>query len=63
MHILSQAVDSCKGAKTDCIRDYLYDLKDYPGIGGKTTFDANGDVVKDIALKTIKNKEFIKYEE
>lgn len=62
LHMLSQALDSCKGPNTDCIRDYLYSLKDYPGIGGRTSFDQNGDVAKDLFLKTVKNNQFIKYE-
>ncbi|MFC1598761.1 ABC transporter substrate-binding protein [Patescibacteria group bacterium] len=61
LHMLSQAIESCNGADTNCVRDYLYELKDYPGIGGKTSFDLNGDVAKDLFLKTVKDGKFIKY--
>ena len=62
--ILANAIESCGGAEdTDCIKNYLYNLKDYPGIGGKTTFDENGDVIKPIQFKIVKNGEFVPYEE
>jgi len=43
--------------KTDptSIKDYLYTVKDYPGASGVITFDKNGDVLKPMAIKTIKN--------
>lgn len=64
LKILANAIESCGGDEdTDCIKNYLYNLKDYPGIGGKTTFDENGDVTKPIQFKTIKNGEFVSYEE
>lgn len=63
INILALAVNSCQGDKnTECLRDYLYKLKDYPGIGGKTTFDSNGDVTKPITFETVKNGQFVKYE-
>ena len=62
--IIANAIEKCGGDKnTDCIRDYLYNVKDYPGIGGNTTFDENGDVVKPVMIKVVKNGEFIPYEE
>ena len=62
--IIANAIESCGGDKdTDCIRDYLYNVKDYPGIGGNTTFDENGDVIKPVIIKVVKDGEFITYEE
>ena len=62
--IIANAIKNCKGDQdTDCIRDYLYSVKDYPGIGGKTTFDENGDVVKPVMIKVVKNGQFVPYEE
>ncbi len=62
--IIANAIEYCNGDKdTDCIRDYLYSVKDYPGIGGKTTFDENGDVVKPVMIKVVKDGEFVPYEE
>jgi len=61
MKIIAQALKVC-GTKTSCIKDEIYKVKDYPGVGGLTTFDKNGDVVKPIIFKTIKNGEFIIYQ-
>jgi branched-chain amino acid transport system substrate-binding protein len=61
MKIITQALKVC-GTKTSCIKDEIYKIKDYPGVGGLTTFNENGDVVKPIIFKTIKNGEFIIYQ-
>jgi len=51
------------GDNPTCIKDYLYSVKDYPGVGGLTTFDSNGDVIKPVILKTIRDGQFVKLEE
>lgn len=52
LKILSNAVNHCKGGSdTNCIRDYIYSLKDYPGAGGTVSFDSNGDVIKEPQVK------------
>jgi len=62
--ILANAIEYCSGDKdTDCIRDFLYSVKDYQGIGGKTTFDKNGDVIKPVMIKVVKDGKFVPYEE
>jgi branched-chain amino acid transport system substrate-binding protein len=48
-----------QGAKTgDEIRRKLETVKDFPGAAGRTTFDANGDVIRDFVLKTVRNGRF-----
>jgi len=37
------------------VRDALLNIQDYPGVTGKTTFDENGDVVKDMVNLVIKD--------
>jgi len=60
LKIIYAAISACGGdTKTECIRDYMYNLKDYPGAGGKTTFDKNGDVIKNVQIKVIKGGKFI----
>ncbi|MCC6290571.1 ABC transporter substrate-binding protein [Candidatus Nomurabacteria bacterium] len=54
------AIKSCGEVKTDCVRDYLYSVKNYDGVGGLTTFDKNGDVIKPIQLKVVKNGQFVR---
>ena len=46
------------------IKDKLYSVsKDYRGVSGNTVFDVNGDVTKEVLFKTIKNGQFVRYEE
>ena len=63
MRIIAEAIKTCKSDNSECIKDYLYKVKDYPGVGGLTSFDQNGDVVKPVIIKTVKNGQFVKYEE
>jgi len=51
------------GYNPDSIKDGLYKLKDYPGVSGVTTFDQNGDVVKSVMFKTVKNNQFVPVKE
>jgi len=55
--ILVLAIDK-GGEKSEKIKASLYSIKDYPGVTGITSFDKNGDVIKPIGIKTIKNGEF-----
>jgi branched-chain amino acid transport system substrate-binding protein len=62
--IIADAIESCQDySNTACIRDYLYNIRDYPGIGGTTTFDSNGDVIKPVMIKVVKEGEFVRYEQ
>ena len=61
--ILNQIIFNKKcGIDTICIKDGLYKVKNYPGAAGLTSFDANGDAIKIIAIKIIKNGQFVPYE-
>jgi len=46
------------GYSSNAIKMGLYATKDYPGVSGITTFDANGDVVKPLVLMTVVNGMF-----
>lgn len=49
-----------EGARTGAqIRNLLYKTRDYPGVSGRTTFDQNGDVMKSVAIKAVKDGRFI----
>lgn len=48
-----------KGAKNgNQIKEGLYSIKDYPGVGGTTTFDFNGEVNKPIGLVQVEAGKF-----
>lgn len=50
------------GTQTDRVRDCLYQTKDYIGAGGILTIDRNGDAVKPLFIKTIRNGRFVRLE-
>lgn len=58
--IISQAIDQC-GEDSTCIKNYLYGTQNYRGVSGTFSFDKNGDVKRDLILKTILNGEFVKF--
>jgi branched-chain amino acid transport system substrate-binding protein len=41
--------------KTEAMRQYILGVKNYPGASGTTTFLPNGDVLKSVDLKIIKD--------
>jgi len=44
LNIIIEALKIC-GENTSCIRDKLYNTKDYNGVTGSITFDNNGDII------------------
>lgn len=49
------------GATPDDIKRNLYGIRDYPGVTGKTTFDSNGDVTKELRMLQVRNGQFTPY--
>jgi branched-chain amino acid transport system substrate-binding protein len=43
------------GYSPEKIKDYLYQVKDYQGVSGSTTFTAVGDVIKPVSIKRIEH--------
>jgi branched-chain amino acid transport system substrate-binding protein len=55
-----QAANSVNGQVTGTsIKSYLDGVKDYEGVTGKIAFDQNGDVLKPVVFKTIKDGKFV----
>lgn len=46
------------GDSADGIKNALYQIKDFPGITGSTSFDSNGDATKPFSFKIVQNGEF-----
>lgn len=63
LDLIIKAVKECKEVDTTCMKTKLTEIKDYPGILGLLTFDKNGDVYYPYFIKTVKDGEFVKYEE
>ncbi|RLC61879.1 MAG: branched-chain amino acid ABC transporter substrate-binding protein, partial [Chloroflexi bacterium] len=47
------------GYDSEAIKDALYQVKDYQGVSGTSTFDMNGDVIKPIAVKKVLQGKFV----
>jgi branched-chain amino acid transport system substrate-binding protein len=58
VYILKKAIEE-GGYNAEGIKNALYKIRNFPGITGSTTFDKNGDVIKSIMVKMIKNQKFI----
>lgn len=52
VYILKWAIDQV-GYKATAVKDKLYELRDYDGVSGLTTFDKNGDAIKPFELRTV----------
>lgn len=59
-NIIIQAIKD-KGPNRQAIRDYLGSLKGYKGVTGVTSFDSNGDVMKEPQKLMVKNGKFVSY--
>jgi len=49
------------GDNVNLVKQCLYDTRDFEGAGGKFSIDSNGDAIKEIFIKTIKDGQFIKF--
>ncbi|MCD6193333.1 MAG: ABC transporter substrate-binding protein [Candidatus Aminicenantes bacterium] len=58
--ILALAIEK-GGFAPEQIKEALYQIKDFPGLSGTTSFDENGDVAKPVILKTVEKGKFVKY--
>ncbi|MFH1145708.1 MAG: ABC transporter substrate-binding protein [bacterium] len=52
LKVLSLSFKNC-ARDTECVKNYLYGIKDYPGAAGSLSFDSKGDAVKKIVVKRI----------
>ena len=49
------------GIDADSIKHGLYNIRDFPGVSGVTSFDRNGDVIKQARFLTVKSGQFVPY--
>ncbi|RLC75390.1 MAG: hypothetical protein DRI61_15000 [Chloroflexi bacterium] len=61
--IVAKIMHNKCGNDSICLKKELYKVKDYQGAGGKISFDENGDVEKEVIIKTIKNGKFVPYKD
>ncbi len=51
------------GEDSSCIKAFLYETKDYPGMGGLISFDSKGDARKKLEIKIAKDRTFSVYKQ
>jgi len=56
---IAQSIDATGKDDPDRIRQYLETTDGVSGATGKFSFDTNHDAVRDMAIKTVKNGQFI----
>jgi branched-chain amino acid transport system substrate-binding protein len=62
LNIVAVAIDEAGATDTEEIKQSLLDIKDYDGVSGRFGFDKNGDVARDIFIKTVKDGVFVRAE-
>lgn len=63
LKILISIVEKVGSVNNTLIKNELYELKDYKGASGTISFDKYGDVIKPATIKTVKNSQFMIYEQ
>ncbi len=53
--LLYKASSKCGSDDSKCVKEFLYNIKNYAGASGKISFDENGDVFIPAVIKQIKN--------
>lgn len=53
--IAKDMITKCGETDSDCMKNFLYGIKDYHGVSGNITIDSNGDGVRIYTLKEVKN--------
>jgi len=49
------------GIKPEKIKEQLYQIKNFPGVTGNTTFDKNGDVIKELRIMKVQHGKFLPF--
>jgi len=63
LKILANALTECN-EDINCIKGYFIGVNNYEGVSGNINFDEKGDLVgREFIIKTIKNGQFVPYEE
>jgi len=60
IYIIAEALEVC-GEDNECIKSFLYSIKDKKTLSGKLTIDENGDAEKEFVLKVIKGENAVGY--
>lgn len=62
VRVAAKAIETAGKSRTpEVLREALSQISGFPGVTGMVTFDANGDVEKELNILVVKNGEFIPY--
>jgi branched-chain amino acid transport system substrate-binding protein len=61
VYLIKKAIEFGNGFTGTEIKNGLHKVQNYPGVTGITSFDKNGDVIKDIRMKIVRNGKFVAY--
>ena len=61
-YLLSHCLEQF-GDISDLVKSCLYKVKNYHGASGRFSIDQNGDAIKELFVKTIRNGKFLRYED
>lgn len=59
VNILAKAMRETKSSDVERVKNYIYQIKNYPGVSGVTTFDQNGDVSKPFGIYKVEIRETV----
>lgn len=60
LNIIAKVLTETKNTDGDSLKKALLEIKNYDGVSGKLGFDQNGDIIKNIFMKTVKDGQFVK---
>jgi len=62
LHVIVNAIEQCGGENPECVKEELYQTKDFPAVTGAITFDEKGDTEKALIAKTVSNCKFVPFD-
>lgn len=62
VYLVKLAAEKTKSFSGQEIQKGMSMIRGFKGVTGETSFDENGDVIKDIELKVVRNGQFVKYQ-
>lgn len=57
--VIVESIKKAGSTNSDAVKESLLKIDDFDGVSGRFGFDANGDVVREIRIKTFRDGEFI----
>ena len=61
LRIIAKALTNCGESDTECIKSYLFGVRDYVGVSGTLSFDRHGDVIRPLELRVVEGGQVVRY--